>query len=149
MMVLYQPRIIRFALVGSAGFIVDTVIFAFCFYVVSLPLILSRSIAFICAASTTWFGNRCFTFQSTSNKQSSKSSLPTECEDRNGAKMLLQWLKFMGCALVSAMPNLMVFQSVALVLGSGGIKPFIALVAGILVGMFSNYFMSRRWVFNS
>lgn len=89
----------------------------------------ARVIAFVCAATVTWFGNRIFTFQNTEQK------------------VAQQWIKFMCGASFSALPNFLVFKLLSSVLGEAGSGPLSALVAGILVGMVSNYLLSSRWVF--
>lgn len=122
-------RILRFALVGGIGFIADAVVFSSLFYLANLPLLYARGIAFVCAATVTWAGNRLFTFHSSEQK------------------VLWQWLRFMCGATISALPNLSVFHTLSSVLGEAGGIPMIALVAGILAGMVSNYFLSATWVF--
>jgi len=122
-------RLLKFALVGGIGFIADAATFALCFYLLEVPLISSRLISFVVAATVTWFGNRTFTFAS---------------QDSALAK---QWLKFMGSACISAIPNFLSFKAVLLTLGESGVIPMVALVVGVLVGMVSNYLLSSFWVF--
>ncbi|EEX91927.1 hypothetical protein VIOR3934_03297 [Vibrio orientalis CIP 102891 = ATCC 33934] len=123
-------RLAKFALVGGIGFIADACAFALCFYLLEIPLIGSRLIAFVVAATVTWFGNRTFTFAS---------------QDRALAK---QWLKFMSVACISAIPNFLAFKTILLLFGETGVMPMAALVVGVLVGMVSNYLFSSLWVFN-
>lgn len=134
MRALFQHRMMKFAVVGGVGFVVDAAMFAFCLYALSMPMLWARSVAFICAASTTWLGNRCFTFRSLTSQSGKR-------------RRFEQWLKFIGCALISAIPNFVMFQTVILILGEQGIKPFVALIAGIIAGMMSNYLLSRHFVF--
>lgn len=122
-------RLLKFALVGGIGFIADAAAFSLCFYLFEVSLITSRLIAFVIAATVTWFGNRTFTFAS---------------QDRALAK---QWLKFISVACVSAIPNFLAFKAVVLVLGETGVMPMLALAVGVLVGMVSNYLFSSLWVF--
>ncbi|KLN63309.1 GtrA family protein [Vibrio sp. VPAP30] len=122
-------RLVRFALIGSIGFIADAVVFSALFYLADTSIMLARAIAFVGAATVTWFGNRTFTFYSTEQKA------------------FQQWMKFMCGASFSALPNFIVFKVLSSVLGEAGVGPLIALVAGILVGMVSNYLLSSRWVF--
>ncbi|NVD06349.1 GtrA family protein [Vibrio sp. JPW-9-11-11] len=121
--------IVRFACVGSVGFVVDAAVFSLCFYLVGIDPFAARVVAFFCAATVTWYGNRRFTF---ANSQ---------------RQYLTQWLKFLSGATVSALPNLAVFKALWLLLGGAGLAPIIALAAGVLAGMVSNYLISRRWVF--
>lgn len=134
---LQQHRLLKFALVGGIGFIADALVFMLCAYLFYLPLLWARGIAFCCAASVTWFGNRRFTFR--------QGQAPWQTD--NIKNLLSQWLTFMSCALISALPNFLVFQSIILGLGKQGWVPLFALTAGVLVGMLSNYVLSSRWVF--
>ncbi|EGU47464.1 hypothetical protein VII00023_07289 [Vibrio ichthyoenteri ATCC 700023] len=147
MMAIFGHRMVRFALVGGVGFIVDALMFAVLFYLCSMPLWIARGGAFFCAASVTWLGNRCFTFKATFE---ALSPVP------NGTKWFelriepwTQWLKFLGSALMSAIPNFVMFQMVIMMLGAEGFKPVVALAMGVLTGMVSNYFLSSRWVFKA
>ncbi|MCG9648746.1 GtrA family protein [Vibrio brasiliensis] len=124
-----NSKVVRFALVGSIGFLVDASVFSVCFYLFQLEPLTARILAFFCAATVTWYGNRRFTFASHQRQR------------------LKQWLKFVSVASVSAVPNLVVFKSILLLLGGSGMVPMVALAAGVLAGMVSNYLISKRWVF--
>ncbi|MGF1910618.1 GtrA family protein [Vibrio kasasachensis] len=127
----------KFALVGSVGFIADAVMFTVCFKLWLLPLLSARVVAFFVAATVTWLGNRWFTFKTHQGSQS----------DVCVASNLKQWLRFMVSACVSALPNFLVFKVILVAFGSQGFIPYIALILGVLVGMVSNYLLSSRWVF--
>lgn len=127
---LLKHRVVKFAIVGGIGFVVDVSIFSFFLYVVELEIFPTRVIAFVCAASATWLGNRMLTFS-----------------DRKKVSRRTQWQKSLVAACCSAIPNLLVFKLCITYLGEQGIMAYVALVAGILVGMVSNYFLSSKWVF--
>ncbi|USD64247.1 GtrA family protein [Vibrio sp. SCSIO 43136] len=127
---LLQHRLVKFAFVGGVGFLVDLAVFSFFLEWVELETFVARVIAFICAATATWFGNRTLTFS-----------------DREKESKRTQWRKSLMAACMSALPNLLVFKLIIIGFGEQGLMPYIALVAGILVGMFSNYFLSSKWVF--
>jgi len=122
--------LLKFAFVGSVGFIIDTCLFAVLFKWLSLDLMLSRSIAFLFTATITWLGNRWLTFS-----QSKQTN------------MFAQWQKFMITACVGAIPNFAVFKTTTLLLGTNGIWVYTALIMGIFAGMISNYVLSTKWVF--
>ncbi|CAH0539484.1 GtrA family protein [Vibrio marisflavi] len=128
---MFSQKIMKFAMVGGLGFVVDTIVFSLAIYVLRTDLLTARVVSFILAATTTWLGNRLFTFSE------------REKEDK-----IKQWSKFFFSALISAMPNFAVFQVTIYFLGSSGLAPFIALVLGVLTGMFSNFTLSHLWVFN-
>lgn len=127
-----SSRLVKFALVGGIGFVVDALVFSAFFYLLDVPLFVSRSIAFLFAATSTWIGNRLFTFS-----------------DREREAKLRQWLRFMLTASFSAIPNFAAFSLVTYLLGSKGPNALIALVIGVLVGMVSNYIISSKWVFKT
>lgn len=126
-------KIVRFAVVGIGGFVVDCAVFALLHYLIGLPLMSARIGAFIAAATTTWFGNRVLTF---------------ECKGQgNWSEKWIQWQKFMLSASISAIPNLICFKLMTELLPafSGGV--FVAMAMGILAGMVTNYLFSQHWVF--
>jgi len=127
---LFQHRIVRFAIVGGFGFLVDLAVFSLFLEVLGVDTFVARVIAFICAATATWFGNRTLTFS-----------------DRKKVSKRSQWKKSLLASSFSALPNLGVFKLTLMILGDQGLMPYVALVVGILVGMFSNYFLSSKWVF--
>lgn len=130
-----QPhhKMIKFAMVGAGGFVVDCTVFALLHYVIGLPLMSARIGAFIIAATTTWFGNRVLTF---------------EFKEQGGwLDKLIQWQKFMLSASISAIPNLLCFKLMTELLPTFTGAVFIAMAVGILVGMISNYLLSQYWVF--
>ncbi|MCG9582935.1 GtrA family protein [Vibrio tubiashii] len=124
-----NSKLFRFAVIGCIGFVADALVFSALFYLADTPIMIARVIAFVCAATVTWIGNRIFTFQNTEQQ------------------VFQQWIKFMCGASLSALPNFLVFRLLSYVLGEVERGPLIALVAGILVGMVSNYLLSSRWVF--
>lgn len=121
----------HFALIGGIGFVIDACVFSAVYYGMEGPLMFSRIVAFLCAATTTWYGNRILTFA---------------VRDVQQAK-LRQWGKSMCSAMLSGFPNFVVFKFTTNILGTEGIFIFIALILGVGVGMLSNYALSCYWVF--
>lgn len=119
----------RFAFVGGVGFLVDSAVFALTWYLLSVPVHAARVVAFVCAATSTWWGNRVFTFHA------------------RDEQLFRQWASFFSSACLSAVPNFLVFSSVIYLFGKQGVIPFIALVCGTLTGMVSNYLLCKKWVF--
>ncbi|MFA0485797.1 GtrA family protein [Vibrio sp. 10N.222.55.B11] len=130
-----QPhhKMIKFAMVGAGGFVVDCAVFALLHYVIGLPLMSARIGSFIVAATTTWFGNRVLTFEFKGQGSWSEK--------------LIQWQKFMFSASISAIPNLLCFKLMTELLPAFTGAVFIAMAVGILVGMVTNYLFSQYWVF--
>ncbi|MEZ9655419.1 GtrA family protein [Vibrio splendidus] len=126
-------KMVRFAMVGVGGFVVDCLVFALLHYVVGLPLMASRIGSFIVAATATWLGNRVLTFEFKGQG--------------NWSEKLIQWQKFMFSASISAVPNFLCFQLMMELLPVFTGVIFIAMAVGILVGMVTNYLLSQYWVF--
>ncbi|WP_123924087.1 GtrA family protein [Vibrio crassostreae] len=126
-------KIVRFAVVGVGGFVVDCAVFTLLHYIVGLPLMTARIGSFIAAATTTWFGNRVLTFEFRG--------------EGNWSEKLIQWQKFMFSASISAVPNLLCFKLMTELLPAFTGAVFIAMAVGILVGMVTNYLFSQYWVF--
>lgn len=126
-------QLIKFACVGAGGFFVDCAAFALFHFVGDLSVIWARMLAFLVAATSTWIGNRVLTFeyQGTGSR-------------RDGFK---QWQKFMTSAMISALPNLICFKALTLMLPAFYGSLFLAMAVGVLVGMVSNYLLSKAWVF--
>ncbi|WP_246616489.1 GtrA family protein [Thaumasiovibrio subtropicus] len=123
-----KQKIARFVVVGGVGFVVDSVVFALCFYLLSLAPLVARGVAFLLAASVTWYGNRRYTF-------------------RVYEAPLSQWRRFMFVAMVSLMPNFGLFYCWIRLFGESGWQPMAALCAGVAGGMVSNFLLSQYWVF--
>ncbi len=129
-----MEKIIKFAFVGAVGFIVDSAMFMLCFHLCDFPIIVSRVVAFLFAATTTWIGNHWFTFHSNPNA---------------AMALFLEWQRSMLSSCISAIPNFCVFMVMISILGSELPFIYISLLIGVLIGMCSNYWLSKKWVFNS
>lgn len=145
----YSLKILRFAVVGSIGFIIDAIaMFLFSFYIAAIP---ARALSFWTAATSNWWLNRHLTFRSA-----------------NSPKALQQWLRFIAVSCIGFIPSwgcywlLMQFIDIeqyyqlaliqALPIDHLTIEtawPFIAMVPGVLLGMLSNYLLAERWVFKA
>lgn len=117
-------KAIKFATIGSLGFVVDSSVF-FALTQLDMGTMQARLYAFWLAASSTWLGNKYFTFQ---------------CRARS--KLLRQWSKHMASCHVSGVANLAIFYC---------LNPFIhtaiAFVIGILAAAIANYWLSQKYVF--
>lgn len=130
-----MPRFIKFACVGAFGFLVDSLCFFLFYEVLACTPFFARCLAFIFAATSTWLGNRYFTF--------SNGNVPTQAKQTIGK----EWLRFMAVATFSLMPNLACFQLASIYCVRHGITIYVAFVLGVLTGMMSNYFLSAQFVF--
>ncbi len=122
-------RLVRFAIVGVGGFVVDSTLFSVLFVYLQLPLVPSRVVSFVAAATATYLGNRLVTFQDKSEER------------------LAQFIKYFAVASFSAIPNLLAFKLVTMLFWQNNMGVAIAFVSGILIGMLSNFVLSRSLVF--
>lgn len=124
---------LKFALVGAVGFLVDASMLILLFDILGLDLAPSRIFAFVSAASANWILNRVYTFAD---------------RDHRGRKSL-QWIRFVACAVLSAIPNLGIFFLLMQFFPETTGYALLAMCCGILAGYYSNYQLSRWWVFGA
>lgn len=116
----------RFALVGGAGFACDAACFTLLIKVGELTPELARVWAFLFAMTVTWLGNRYLTFASAQRQ-----------------RMIAQWLRHVLTAVVSFLFNYALFNTLLLM----SFSVPIAFVAGVSLGMVSNFYSSKYFVF--
>lgn len=122
-------QFLRFGIVGALGFMWDTATVYSMRHVIGLTG--AAILAYFVAASMNWLMNRLWTFRGTGSPGS----------------MLRQWGTFLVANSLGFLLNrgtvLVLIQIVPLCEA----HPVLALMAGTLAGMFSNFTMSRRLVF--
>jgi putative flippase GtrA len=124
-------QFLRFALVGTAGFIVDSGVLYLAMGLLHANHYSGRLLSFLTAATFTWAMNRRYTFA-----------------DRRGAHLPREWLKFLAANSLGGAANYGVYA--LLVTASAFISdwPVIGVAAGSLVGLALNFCLSRQLVFN-
>lgn len=119
---------LRFGVVGASGFVVDTAVV----YGTrgALGLYGAGLVAYVVAASWTWWFNRVWTYAG-----------------RHRGGPLAQWARFMAVNLSGFVLNRGAY--VLLVAGSATVRahPVLAVAAGAVAGLFANFFLSRRLAF--
>ncbi|USE34513.1 GtrA family protein [Endozoicomonas sp. SCSIO W0465] len=131
-----RSGLVKFACVGALGFLFDLLVFIAGLRVFHLNAMEARGLAFLVAATVTWVGNRTFTFDDCSFDGYSRGN------------WLCQWGRHMASACLSAIPNLLAFQLVLVLAGTGWLMVYVALFVGMLAGTLSNYCLSSHWVFS-
>jgi putative flippase GtrA len=116
-----------FALVGSAGFVVDAGVLLFLVDVLHANVYFARVVSWLVAATFTWRLNRSFTFKGAGG---------------HGAAQ--QWRKFLAANLGGGLVNLTVSTSL---IAAAGVAPVPAVACGSLGGLLWNFVSSRRFVF--
>jgi putative flippase GtrA len=101
-----------------------------------LPLPIARALSFWIAASGNWWLNRHFTF---SDKK--------ETHINNDQDKGRQWLTFLIVSCIGFLPNWLCYSLLLEHTNWAVQMPVIALIPGILIAMFLNFSLSKRWVF--
>lgn len=129
----FSNKPVKFAMVGCIGFVVDLSSLFLFYDLLGIDLIPARMLAFILAVTTTWYGNRRYTF--------SEFNL---VENR-----LHEWSRFFCSSVMSAVPNIGTFFILSLILPTTHTWILFGMIAGILVGYYSNYKFATGWVFKA
>jgi putative flippase GtrA len=125
----WNNSVVRFGLVGAAGFVVDASVVQALAIGAGFDLYLSRVVSYLMAATTTWWLNRLFTFRSKS------------------IDLISQWLRFLAFNLSGGAINYAVYALLISMFVVAEQNPVAAVAAGSLAGMLVNYIVSRVFVF--
>jgi len=129
---LFPPAIwqfCRFGVVGVIGLGADITALTIVHHL-GLGLLWGRVVSYLVAATTTWFFNRIWTFV---------------CHE---GSIIRQWIRFLLANLPGGGVNYAVYAGLILGLPFPfQTWPGLAVAAGSIAGMFVNFFLSRRFVF--
>lgn len=121
-------QFLRFGAVGTAGFVVDTaVVYATRFW---LGLYGAGALSYVVAASANWALNRAWTFRGQGSGPAHR-----------------QWALFLATNLVGFVLNRGTYAILVTISPFCAQNPVIAVAAGSIAGMFTNFSLSRRLVF--
>jgi putative flippase GtrA len=123
--------VLKFGAVGVLGFLVDASVLYLAWSGIGLDLYSSRVLSYICAATTTWWLNRSWTFRST--------------DQRHWA----EWLRFVALNLGGGVVNYTAYALLVTLSPLFGRYPVLAVAVGSLSGMLVNYAVSYLWVFRN
>jgi putative flippase GtrA len=127
-----HKHFIYFSLVGAIGFLVDTTVLYSLIHGFDSGLYVSRIASYLAAASTTWWLNSRYTFDSSTKEN-----------------YVIQWVKFLW---LNAFGGLINYGVYALLVASWSIattQPVIAVAFGSIAGLVVNFNLSKRFVFRS
>jgi putative flippase GtrA len=124
------PQMLRFALVGVVGFLVDAAIL-YVMAAVGVGIRLGRVVSYLFAVTTTWVLNRRYTFRGPS-----------------GYSMLGEWARYGTSQLGGAAVNLGVYY-LLIRLSFVADHPVIGVAAGSLSGLLLNFTVAKVAVFRS
>lgn len=121
---------IRFAAVGSLGFMIEAVLLTWFTTLPAVGPILGRGISFPIAVLATWWLNRRLTFRSINNP----------CRES---------LRYFGIQILGALTNLVVFILLVFFFSSLHRIPVIPLALAAIAGLVVNFILSKKLVFTS
>ena len=123
--------ILRFAAIGVLGMPID---WAVLHAMIDAGLVRdgARLIAWVCAATFTWLGNRYFTFAG---------------QRAHGAAIFQEWLRFLGANSIGGVANVGTFFLLTHFASSPFNGTNLAFVCGVLVGLMFNFTLSKKLVF--
>jgi putative flippase GtrA len=126
-------QLLRFGLVGVAGYVVDSGAL-YAAMAVGLGTGGGRVVSFLSAVLATWLLNRQFTF-----KQSTGAS--------GGYALLLEWLRYVAAMSVGGALNLASYAWIMASFNYYPALPALAVGVGSLVGMMANFAGAKFWVY--
>jgi putative flippase GtrA len=128
---LFRSKFLRFALIGTLGFLVNEAALYLCLRLSHLNKDQGWFPAFLVAVTFTWWGNRTITFH----------------EHAADKGLLGEWAAFVLANSVGALANAAVYFSLVHFAPPPVSNPQLALAAGALTGMLFNFAASQRYVF--
>jgi putative flippase GtrA/4-amino-4-deoxy-L-arabinose transferase-like glycosyltransferase len=122
-------QFLRFAGIGTIGFLVDTGIL---YAVISAGsgAFAGRVVSFLCAVAATWQLNRHFTFPGSKN-----------------TNVLQEGATYLSAMLLGGITNFAVYSIVLQVMGVTAWSPFVGVAIGSVAGLMVNFFTAKHWVF--
>jgi putative flippase GtrA len=126
-------QFLRYALVGSAGFIVNETTLFVALNALHLGRYAGAIFSFLVTVTFTWWGNRMLTFRA---------------EAASGDEaMLVEWAKFVAANGVGFAVNYATYAAIITFAPAPANNPYFALACGTLAGLIFNFTLSKRLVF--
>ena len=121
-------QFLRFGMVGTCGFVVDTATV----YALRGALVLygAGMVSYLLAATSNWALNRVWTFRGQGSGPAHR-----------------QWARFLATNLVGFALNRGTYALLVTFMAAAAAQPVIATTAGAIAGIFVNFHLSRRVVF--
>ena len=129
----FSGQFLRFGIVGTAGYLVDISVLYLMHYL-GMDLYSGRIISFIVAATTTWIGNRLFTFK---RSKSSRKKLTSE------------WASYIAAMSLGGIANYSTYAMLITYLTIFREHLWLAVAAATGVGMLINFVLARRILYSS
>ena len=123
----------RFALVGSAGFLVDVAVL-YLALLLGLGLYSARAVSFLSAATATWIGNRHFTFASA---------------DEPRHRLTGEWLRYLAAMGAGGLLNYAVYAGLVFQFALFRAHPWLAVACGTGAGVLLDFVLARRILYRA
>jgi len=120
----------KFAVIGGTAFILDNILVYFAIYALGVDPTLAGFLSFPFVVTYTWIGNRLFTFR-----------------DAPQSPKHIQWAKFAALCAIGLVFNRGTYVFAISTLPVSPYTPALSLALGTAVGMFFNFFGSKKLVF--
>lgn len=130
---IHEIRFLRFALVGTGGFVVNWIALYLALHFVGLDKYSAWFAAFFVGVTFTWWGNRTLTFRDRAVSQG----------------LAREWLAFFVGNSLGALANFAAYFLLVTFAAPPFDNPLVAIVAGTLVGLVFNFTVSSRFVFRA
>ena len=124
-----MKQLLRFAIVGAVGFVVDFTVLYLAVSVLGLGNLSGRVLSFIVAATVTWKFNRHFTFEAA------------------GKNAFREWAQYLLATSVGGGINVAVYQCWLWFTDTRTLNLFLGVAAGSAVAMMFNFAISKRIIF--
>ena len=123
-------QLARFGLVGALGFVIDASVLYIALYQFGFGYYVGRLISYLCASTVAWYLHRIFTFKVTHTKGGFRELINFQIMNSFGGGT-----NYLIYALLIA--NFSEFRA----------HPVMAVAIGALVGLFINFYLSKKVVF--
>jgi len=130
-----RSRFLRFAIIGGLGFLVNAAVLYLALHFLHTGRHAAWFIAFVPSVTFTWWGNRNLTFH--------------EHASHTIGAAFGEWIKFVAANGFGALMNFLAYEALSRWSPSPFNNPFVALAAGVLVGLVFNFTLSKRFVFRT
>jgi len=125
-------RIVKFGIIGVAGFVIDSVCLYVFIYLFNMDFYTGRLASFSIAVTFTWYGNRIFTFR-----------------DRRGVGLFREWGRFVLANLPGGFVNYGMYAASVMSFEFARSHPAVAVALGSLAGLIANFTATIRLVYAS
>lgn len=127
-----QNQFVKFLMVGTVGFIVDTSVLYLGIYLLGMDYFSGRLLSYLVAATVTWYLHRHFTFQVSDT-----------------AKRLREWFHFLLANAIGGVINFGLYSAVILYGTEHYLTPLIGIFFGSIAGLAFNFIASKTFVFKT